>query len=46
MEFYVIEVNPNPHIDKKSELAMAAQKHGLTYPDLIEKIVQLAMERN
>ena len=45
-EFYVIEVNPNPHLDKKSELAMAAQKHGLNYPDLIEKIIELAMERN
>jgi D-alanine-D-alanine ligase len=45
-EFYVIEVNPNPYLDKKSELAMAAQKHGLIYPDLIEKIIELAMARN
>jgi len=45
-EFYIIEVNPNPYLDKKSELAMAAQKHGLNYPDLIEKIVDLAMKRN
>jgi D-alanine-D-alanine ligase len=27
-ELYIIEVNPNPYLDKKSELAMAAQKHG------------------
>jgi D-alanine-D-alanine ligase len=45
-EFYVIEVNPNPYLDKKSELAMAAKKHGLNYPDLVEKIIELAMERN
>jgi D-alanine-D-alanine ligase len=44
-EFYVIEVNPNPYLDKKSELAMAARKHELNYPDLIEKIIELAMER-
>ncbi len=45
-EFYVIEVNPNPYLEKKSELAMAAQKHGLNYPDLVEKIIELAMARN
>ena len=44
-EFYVIEANPNPYLDKKSELAMAARKHELKYPELIEKIVELAMER-
>ena len=44
-EFYVIEVNPNPYLDKGSELAMAARKHELNYPDLIEKIIELAMER-
>lgn len=44
-EFYVIEVNPNPYLDKKSEFAMAARKHELNYPDLIERIVELAMER-
>jgi D-alanine-D-alanine ligase len=44
-EFFVIEVNPNPYLDEKSELAMAARKHGLNYPDLIEKIIEMAMER-
>ncbi len=44
-EFFVIEVNPNPYLDKKSELAMAAGKHGLKYPELIEKIIEMAMER-
>jgi len=45
-EFYVIEVNPNPYLDEKSELAMAARKHGLNYSELIERIIELAMERN
>jgi len=44
-EFYVIEVNPNPYLDKKSEIAMAARKHGLSYPDLIERIIELALDR-
>jgi D-alanine-D-alanine ligase len=44
-DLYVIEVNPNPYLDTKDELAMAARKHGLEYPDLIKKIVELAMGR-
>jgi D-alanine-D-alanine ligase len=44
---YVIEVNPNPWLDKAAEFAMAARKSKpeLSYPDLIEKIVELAMNR-
>lgn len=44
---YVIEVNPNPWLDGRAELAMAARraKPDLSYPDLIERIVQLAMAR-
>jgi D-alanine-D-alanine ligase len=45
-EFYIIEVNGNPHLEMESELPRAAMKQGLEYPDLIEKIVQLALERN
>ena len=44
-EFFVIEANPNPYLDNESELAMAALKHQLNYPALIEKIIELAMER-
>lgn len=44
-EFFVIEVNPNPYLDKKAELSMCANKHNLQYPDLIERIVELAIER-
>lgn len=44
-QFYIIEVNPNPHLEIEAELAMAAKKYGLDYPDLIEKIIELALER-
>jgi D-alanine-D-alanine ligase len=44
---WVIEVNPNPWLDAKAEFAMAARrgKPEISYPDLIERIVQLAMAR-
>jgi len=44
---YIIEVNPNPWLDKSAEFAMAARKAKpeLSYGDLIERIVQLAMAR-
>jgi D-alanine-D-alanine ligase len=44
-EFYVIEVNPNPHLATDAEVALAAQTQGLEYPALLERIVELAMTR-
>jgi len=44
-ECFIIEANPNPHLDPKGELALAAKKQGLRYPDLINRIVELAVER-
>jgi D-alanine-D-alanine ligase len=44
-EFYLIEVNPNPYLDEKSEFALAAREHGLAYTELVEKIVELALKR-
>ena len=41
----VIEVNPNPWLSSRAELAMAARKAGRTYTQLIEEIVELAMAR-
>jgi len=41
----VIEVNPNPWLSSKAEFAMAARKSGRTYPQLVEKIVELAVAR-
>jgi len=45
-EFYIIEVNPNPYLDQKAEVALAAKKHGLGYADLIERIIELALRRD
>ena len=44
---YVIEVNPNPWLDKSAEFAFAARrsKPELSYGDLIERIIEVAMER-
>ncbi len=42
---HVIEVNPNPWLASKAELAMAARKSGRTYTQLIAEIVELAVAR-
>jgi D-alanine-D-alanine ligase len=42
---HVIEVNPNPWLSSRAELAMAARKSGRTYPELVEEIVELASSR-
>ncbi len=42
-EYFVIEVNPNCWIEKRGEFAAAARKHGLSYPELLEKIIGLAL---
>jgi D-alanine-D-alanine ligase len=44
-DFPIIEVNPNCWLEKRAEFAAAARKHGLTYPELMEKIVALALDR-
>lgn len=44
-EIYVIEVNPNCYLEKSAEFATAALKSGLEYPQLIERIVELANAR-
>ena len=44
-EFPIIEVNPNCWLEKRGEFAAAARKHGLTYPDLLERIIELALAR-
>lgn len=41
----VIEVNPNPWLASRAELAQAARKAGRTYTQLIEEIVDMAMAR-
>jgi len=44
-EIYVLEVNASCYLEKSSEFAMAAEAAGIKYPELIERIVQLALER-
>jgi len=41
----VIEVNPNPWLASRAELAQAARKAGRTYTQLVDEIVGLAMAR-
>ena len=42
---HVIEVNPNPWLSSRAELAMAARKAGRSYTDLVGEIVELATGR-
>jgi D-alanine-D-alanine ligase len=45
-KLFVIDVNPNPDISKDSGFARQAKARGLSYVDVIEKIISLAMEKN
>ena len=42
---YVIEANASCYLERSSELAVAAKAAGIEYEDLLERIVQLALER-
>lgn len=44
-DIYVLEVNASCYLEKSSEFAMAAAAAGLDYPRLIERIVNLTLER-
>src|SRR5439155_1223480 len=44
-EPYVLEVNPNPYLENQSELAMGARERGLSYTQLIGRIVESACNR-
>jgi D-alanine-D-alanine ligase len=44
-DYPIIEVNPNCWLEKRGEFAAAARKHGLTYPELLERIIELARAR-
>jgi D-alanine-D-alanine ligase len=45
-EAFVLELNPNPYLEKDSELAMAAEDRGISYTQLIERIVESAATRH
>src|SRR5581483_10710953 len=44
-EIYVIEVNASCYLEKDSEFSMAASAAGIKYPELCQKILDLACER-
>ena len=41
---YFIEANPNPMLAEEEDFAQSAQKAGLTYPQLIDKIIRLGLK--
>jgi len=43
---YILEANANPCLDKDDEVAQAAAKGGISYTRLIQKIIDLAFQRN
>ncbi len=45
-EIYVIEVNASCYLERNSEFAMAAKAAGVEYPQLSERIIEQALERN
>lgn len=42
-ELYCIEANPNPSIEKDGDFALSAIKSGMTYEELIQKILNLGL---
>jgi len=45
-EIYVIEVNPNPALNREDELAQSALKAKITYTQLIQRILMLGYQCN
>jgi len=44
-KLYFLEANPNPEIARSEEFASAAEEAGRTYPELIQRIVDLGLQR-
>ncbi len=44
-KLYFLEANPNPELANYEELASAAAKAGLSYPDLIQRLLNLGLRR-
>jgi D-alanine-D-alanine ligase len=42
---YVLEVNPNPDISQDAGFARSARTSGMSFEDMIAKIVETALER-
>lgn len=44
-KLYVLEINPNPDISEDAGMARSAGIAGITYPNLLQKFIDFAMER-
>jgi len=45
-ELYFLEANPNPEVAEREEFASAAQAAGISYPKLLQKILNLGLRRD
>jgi D-alanine-D-alanine ligase len=43
---YFLDANPNPEIAESEELAMAAKHVGIEYPELLTRVINLAIRRS
>jgi len=44
-KIYILEANANPSLDKDDELGQASERAGISYPKLIQKIINLGFKR-
>jgi len=44
-KLYVLEINPNPDISEEFDIAKSATAAGMSYSDLLQKIIDFAMEK-
>ena len=44
-ELYFLEANPNPEVAESEEFASAAQAAGISYPALLQRILNLGLQR-
>lgn len=42
-EIVILEANPNPNLDREDEFAQSALKAGLTYEEIVQRILRLAL---
>ena len=45
-KIYILEANANPNLDKDDEVGQSAEKAGIPYDKLIQKIITLAFKRS
>lgn len=45
-EPYLLEVNPNPYLEAQCEVALGARERGLSYTQLVQRIVEVAARRH